>query len=102
MEGLVRTSKPTGRSRGTHPLDTAERGTCQDTVTNSLVMGTHSLKTAEGGTCHDMERNRPSEGHSLPGEHKAKARSGHVKGVRAQRDGNKRNPSVKYGSKKTD
>ena len=32
------------------------------------VRDTHLLDTAEGGTCQDTERNRPSEGHSLPGD----------------------------------
>ena len=31
------------------------------------VRVTHFLETAEGGTCQDTERNRQSEGHSLPG-----------------------------------
>ena len=30
--------------------------------------GTHFLKTAEEGTCEEIEKNRPSEGHSLPGD----------------------------------
>ena len=30
--------------------------------------GTDELETAEGGTCQDIERKRPSEEHSLPGD----------------------------------
>ena len=40
-EGLVVTRKETDRPRRTHPLE-----------------------TAEGGTCQDTERNRPTEAHS--------------------------------------
>jgi hypothetical protein len=32
------------------------------------VRGTHILETAEGGTCQDTETNRSSEGHSLSGD----------------------------------
>ena len=42
-EGLVRTWKETDRPRRTHKLE-----------------------TASGGTCQDIERNRPTEAHSLP------------------------------------
>ena len=46
-EGLVRARKETNRARGTH-----------------------FLETAEGVTCQDMEINRPSKGHSLPGDNR--------------------------------
>ena len=55
-EGLVRTRKETDRSRCTHQLETAERGTCQDT-----------------------ERNRPTEAHSQTGDGRGKDLSGHGK-----------------------
>ena len=55
-EGFVRTRKETDRARGTHRLETAERGTCQDT-----------------------ERNRPSKGHSLSGDGRGRDLSGHEK-----------------------
>ena len=53
-EGLVRTWKEIDRSRGTH-----------------------SLETAEGGACQDIERNRLREGHSLPGDGRGRDLSGH-------------------------
>ena len=40
---------------------------------------TYSLERAEDGTCQDMERNRPSEGHSQPGDDKGRELSGHGK-----------------------
>ena len=52
-EGLVRTQKEGNR-----------------------VTGTHKLETAEGRTCQDMERNQPSDGHSLPGGHRGRELSG--------------------------
>jgi hypothetical protein len=55
-EGLVRTRKETDQARGTHVLETAERATCQDT-----------------------KRNYPNEGHSLPGDGRARDLSGHEK-----------------------
>ena len=79
-EGPVRTTKETGRVRGTDELETAEEGTCQDTERerrseeHSLpgdrrgglvrirkekdrARGTHSLGMAKRGTCQDAERN---------------------------------------------
>ena len=38
---------------------------------------THFLETAEGATGQDMETNRPSEGHSLPGDGRGSDLSGH-------------------------
>jgi hypothetical protein len=55
-EGLVRTWKETDRARGTH-----------------------CLETAEGGTCQDTERNRPTEGNSRPGDGRESDLSGHGK-----------------------
>ena len=40
---------------------------------------THDLETAEGATCQDAERNRPIEGHSLPGDGSGRDLSGHGK-----------------------
>ena len=42
-------------------------------------MGAHHLKTTEGATCQDIERNRPSEVHSLPGDGGGSEMSGHRK-----------------------
>jgi len=56
MEGLVRTCKENDWVTGTHSLETAEGGTCQDTEKSDQATGTHELKTAEGGTCQDTER----------------------------------------------
>ena len=55
-EGLVRTWKETNRPRRTY-----------------------FLETAGGGTCQDMERNRPTEAHSLPGDGIGRNLSGHGK-----------------------
>ena len=55
-EGLVRTQKETVRAGGTHVLE-----------------------TAEGETCQDMERNRPSEAHSLSGDGRGRDLSEHGK-----------------------
>jgi len=43
------------------------------------AMGTHSLETAEGGACQDMERRCPSDGHSLPGDRRGRDLSVHRK-----------------------
>ena len=55
-EELVRTPKESDRPRPTHILETADRGTCQDT-----------------------ERIRPTEAHSLPGDGRQRNLSGHQK-----------------------
>ena len=125
-EGFVRTRKEADRGRGTNFLETAKRGSCQDTERNrpserhsppgddrgrdslgqenqstergaltswrrqreELVRirkeidrsrSTHFLETAGGGTRQDKERNRPSEGYSLPGDGKGRDLSGHRK-----------------------
>ena len=39
--------------------------------------GTHILEAAEGETCQDIERNRPIEGYSLPGDGRGRDLSGH-------------------------
>ena len=122
-EGLVRTRKETDRPRRTHQLETAERGTCQDTERNrpteahsqtgdgrgkdlsghgkkltdrggltswrrqreglvrtrketNRLRRTHILETAERGTCQDIERNRPTEAHSQPGDGRGRDLSG--------------------------
>jgi hypothetical protein len=56
MDGLVRTRKEIDRA-----------------------VGTHFLEVAEGETCQDTERNRPSEGYSLPGDSRERNLSGHEK-----------------------
>ena len=43
------------------------------------VRGTHSLETASGGISQDIERIRPSEGHSHPGDGIGMGKSGHGK-----------------------
>jgi hypothetical protein len=62
-EEKVRIRKETDRARGTHQLETRSRGTSQDT-----------------------ERNRPSEGHSLPGDRIERDKSGHGKKTDQARD----------------
>ena len=88
-EGLVRTWKETDRARRTHVLETAERGTCQDTERirpskahsrpgddsgrdlsehgkeTNRAGHTHKLGMAERETCQDTERNRPRNTHFL-------------------------------------
>ena len=39
----------------------------------------HQLETAEGVTCQDMERDRPTEAHSHPGDGRGRDLSGHRK-----------------------
>jgi hypothetical protein len=55
-EGFVRTWKEIDRARGTHKLE-----------------------MAEGGTCQDKERNRLTEGHSLSGDSRGRDLLGHRK-----------------------
>ena len=43
MEGLVRIRKESDRVTGTHELESAEGGTCQDTEKSDRATGTHSL-----------------------------------------------------------
>ena len=42
-------------------------------------MDTHVLESAEEGTSQDTEINRPSGGHSLPGDSRGRKFSGHGK-----------------------
>jgi len=51
MEGLVRIRKESDQVTGTHQLESAEGGTCQNTEKSDQATGTHPLETAEGGTC---------------------------------------------------
>src|SRR5579863_7343024 len=57
-EALVRIQKESDQAGGTHILEIAERGTCQDAERKRLRVseGTHQLETVEGGTCRDTER----------------------------------------------
>ena len=99
-EGLVRTRKEFDRVTPTHFLETAGRGTCQDTEStrpseahsqpgdgrgrglsghgkkHSRATCTHFLETAEGETCHNMERNRSTGAHS----HAADGKGEHLSG----------------------
>ena len=103
---LVNTRKEIVLARGTHVLETAEGGTCQDTEKNRMskleqgsltfwrqqreglvrtqketdrARRTHSLETAERQTCQDRERNRMSKEHSRPGDSRGRDLSGHGK-----------------------
>ena len=40
------------------------------------MRGTHFLEIAEGGTCQDMERKQPLNGNSLPGDSRGRDLSG--------------------------
>jgi hypothetical protein len=103
MEGLVRTRKQSDRARSTHQLESADRGTGQDTEGIRLSKGhsptgerkwrdksghgkqsdrprgTHQLESADGGTGQDTERTRVSEGHSPTRERRQRDSSGHRK-----------------------
>jgi hypothetical protein len=46
--------------------------------------GTHFLETVEGRTNQNTERRRPSEGDSLPGDHRGRDKSGGKKPDRAR------------------
>ena len=41
--------------------------------------GTHILETAEGGTCQNMEKKPQGKGHSLSGDSRGRDKSGHRK-----------------------
>ena len=41
--------------------------------------GTHVLETAEGGACQDMQGNRPTEVHSRSGDNRGRNLSGHAR-----------------------
>jgi len=43
------------------------------------MRGTYALETTEGGTSQDMERKGPNKGHSHPGDHRGRYKSGHGK-----------------------
>ena len=45
---------------------------------------THLLETAEGGISQDTARKLPSEGYSLPGNHRERNKSGHEKEATAR------------------
>ena len=46
---------------------------------------THELESASGRTSKDTKRGRTSEGHSHPGDHIGRAKSGHEKDVSSWR-----------------
>ena len=75
-EGLVRTRKETDQPRYTHPLE-----------------------TAEGVTCQDTERNRPSDGHghSQTGECGGKGKLVCGNNVREQEERSRRNQRMECG-----
>ena len=56
-EKLVKTQIEIDQARGTHVLETAEGGTCQNTEKTDRAGGTHILETVEGGNCQNTERN---------------------------------------------
>jgi len=66
--------------QGTHWLEIAEGGTCQDAERKRPSEG-HSLSRDRRGTCQDTERKGPSERHSLPGDRRGRDLSGHGKNV---------------------
>jgi hypothetical protein len=127
-EGLVRKQKENDQQRGTHQLETAEAGTCQDTKRkrqgeeHSPTRGrsgrdksghrkkaaergeTHQLESAEGETCQDMERKQPRKGHLLPGDHRGTCQDMERKrpseGYSLSGDGRRRNLSG-HGKKPT-
>ena len=46
---------------------------------SNQTRGTHKLEITEGGTSQDTERKQPNKGHSLPGDHRERDKSGHRK-----------------------
>ena len=78
-EGLVRPWKETDRPRCTHILEMGEGGLVRTWKEIDQSRCTHFLETAEGGTCQDMERNRPTEVHSLARDGRGMDVSGHGK-----------------------
>ena len=89
-EGHSRTGDGRGRGLSGHGKKPTERGalTLWRRQSESLVgtrkeanraRGTHSLETAEGRTCQDMERNHPSDAHSLPVDGRGRDLSGQGK-----------------------
>jgi len=44
------------QARGTHILETTEKGTIQDTEESDQTRGTHQLEIIEEGTSQDKER----------------------------------------------
>jgi len=59
--------KESEQAGGTHQLESAERGTSEDTKRKRATC-THTLENASRGICEDTERERTSEGHSPPGD----------------------------------
>ena len=76
-ERQVKTRKETDRAMRTHKLETAQGGTSQERKETDRAMRTHPLETAQGATSQDTEKNRPSERHSLPGDHRGRNKSEH-------------------------
>ena len=56
----------------------------------------------EGLVKTQKERKKACKGHSLPGEHRGKVKSEHVKNVQEQREGNNRNQHIEGGLERTD
>ena len=75
--GQIRTRKEGDPARGTHFLETTV-GQVRRKETNR-ARGTHFLETAEVGTSQDTEKNRASEGHSLPRDRGGGDKSRHRK-----------------------
>ena len=72
-----------GWSKGTHPLETLEGGTCQVTK-RKQVRGRHPpLEAAVRGTSRDVEGKRPRERHSPTRE--GEGRSGSESGEKASK-----------------
>ena len=53
---------------GTHSGDPHREGQVKTRKETDRARGTHKLETASGGRSQDTERNRPSKGHSRPGD----------------------------------
>jgi hypothetical protein len=68
--------------RSTHFLESAERGTNQDTRRIRASKGTHILESAEVGASQDTKTIRAREGHSLSGECTGEIGSEHGKEAR--------------------
>ena len=68
---------PTGRGALTYWKPHRE-GDVRTRKKSDRARGTHILETKSGGTSQDKKRNRPSEGHSHPGDHIGRDKSGHA------------------------
>ena len=78
-QALVRTMKVTDRPTRTHPLETAEGGTCQDTERNRPTDAHSPTGDGRGRDLSGHRRNRPTDVHSQTRDGRGMHLSGHEK-----------------------